>query len=319
MLRFMTRILATGFALAGLTAIVAAQDKFPDQPIKVIVPYAAGGGTDTVLRMYQKKLEEALGGSIFAEYAGGGGTVIGTQKARAARPDGYTLLLNTSAIAINTIILKNRPYTMDDFDIVAPLAQYPYMLVVNDKLPVDDLAGFIKYAKEHPGEINFVTLGQGSPTFLLSVRLMHLTDTKLTPVSYPGTGAAQADFQTNRVQMQMQAASKQYIEQGNIKILAVASEERIPLLPNVPTFKELGYPDMVGGTWFGLFAPHGLPQPVLKTLQEAAKKAQTDVAAELTATGHYLVPGGLEGFKDYINEDIARWKADFEKSGAQKQ
>jgi tripartite-type tricarboxylate transporter receptor subunit TctC len=313
------RVLATGAFLLSLVASVVAQDSYPDQPVKIIVPYAAGGGTDTVLRIYQKSFEEALGGSVFAEYAGGGGTVIGTQKARAARPDGYTLLLNTSAIGINTIILKNRPYTMDDFDIIAPMAQYPYMLVVNDQMPVDDLPSFIKYAKEHPGEINFVTLGQGSPTFLLTVRLMNSLGIKLTPVAYPGTGAAQTDFQTNRVQLQMQAASKQYTEQGNIKILAVASDERIPLLPNVPTFKELGYPEMVGGTWFGLFAPHGVPEPILARLQAAAEKAQTTVEPELIASGHYLVPGGLKGFKDYIDEDIAKWKADFERSGAEKQ
>lgn len=306
--------------LAGLAALAAvrpaaAQANYPQRPVRVIVPYAAGGGTDTVLRIYQRAFEAALGQSIVPEYAGGAGTLIGTQRAAMARPDGYTLLLTTSAVALNTVALKRPGYALGDLAIIAPIAQYPYMLIANDKNPFTNLAELVAYAKSAPDKLNYVTLGNGSPTYFLTLRMMRTLGISMVGVTYPGSTAAQLDFDSNRVQLQMVAASKQYIAIPGKRIIAVMGDERLPSIPEVPTFKELGYPDLVGGTWFGLFAPHGVPDPIMKKLQSVAKEALAASATALADSGHFPVPGGIEGFPPYVTADLARWKIDVDAGG----
>lgn len=302
-------------ALAFAASAAPALAEYPDQPITVVIPYQAGGGTDVLFRMYQAALEEELGTSLVVEYAGGAATLIGTQKALAAPADGYTVLVTTSAIALNTIMVEGKPYTMDDVDIIAPLAQYPYGLYVNDSQPFDDLEGFKAYAEANPGALNYIHLGQGSPTRLLAARLAHSLGVELTPVSYPGSGPAQPDFYANRVQMQMASGTSQYYDAPNTKTLAICAEERIALMPEVPTFKELGYPDMVGGTWFGLFAPKGIPDEARDKLRSAVAAAQTKIEKELAATGHYPVPVSVDEFRAYIDADLDLWREDLIRLG----
>lgn len=302
-------------ATLAIAAAGPALAEFPDRPVTVIVPYQAGGGTDVVLRMYQVALEEALGTSLVIEYAGGAATLIGTKKALAAPADGYTILFTTSAIAINTIMVEGKPYTMDDFETIAPIAEIPYALFVNDQQPFADLAGFIEYAKANPGALNYIHLGAASPTRLLAARLAHDLGVELTPVSYPGSGPAQPDFYANRVQMQMAAGTAQYFKGQNTVAIAVASEERIPTEPDVPTFKELGYPAMVGGTWFGVFAPKGIPVEARDKLRAAVLAAQDKIKDELALSGHNLVPVSPDDFRGYIDADLARWKEDLIRLG----
>lgn len=309
------RQLLAGLGATVLTQPAFAQTTFPQRPIRVIVPYAAGGGTDTVLRLIQRPLEAALGQAIVPEYAGGAGTLIGTQRAVQARPDGYTLMLTTSAVAINTVALKRPGYGLDDLTTVSPLVQYPYMLIVNDKNPFDDLAGFVAYVKASPNKLNYVSLGNGSPTYFLMRRILQTLGLEMTSVTYPGTAAAQMDFDSNRVQMQVQAASKQYIAMPGKKIIAVMGDERVPSIPDVPTFKELGHPNLVGGTWFGLFGPRGLPEPVTAKLRAATISALAAADGALRESGHFPVAGGVEGFPAYVAADLKLWKADVEATG----
>jgi len=302
-------------AALAMAAAAPAMADFPKRPVTVIVPYSAGGGTDVVLRIYQSALEQALGTRIVVEYSGGGATLIGTKKALAAPADGYTVLFTTSAVAINTITVEGKPYTMDDFETIAPIAEIPYALFVNDSQPFKDLPGLIKYAKANPGALNYIHLGQASPTRLLAVRLGQELGVELTPVAYPGAGPAQPDFYTNRVQMQMAAATAQYFDARNTVAIAVASEERLPTEPDVPTFKELGYPAMIGGTWFGVFAPKGIPAEARDKLRTAVMTAQGKVKKELADTGHNLIAVRPEEFRAYIDADLARWKQDLTRLG----
>lgn len=314
-LKRMKTMLAAGLCLAALAGPGTAQP-YPNQPVRIVIPYGPGGGTDTLYQIIRRALDEALGGTTVAEYAGGAATLIGTQRVRAADPDGYTLLLNTSAIALNTIMLPDRPYTMDDFEIIGPVAEFPYMLLANDSQPFSDLAGLIEYARAHPGDLNYAHLGTASPTRLLAERVARSLEVEFTPVAYPGSGPAQPDFYANRTQLQMSSASRQYVEGPNTQVIAVSAAERIPLLPDTPTFAELGYPDVVGGTWFGLFAPKGTPEDVLAHLRSALATALEATRAELEASGHYMIPvSDQHAFRAYIDADLARWRGDLEALG----
>lgn len=315
MLKRMKTVLAAGLCLAALTGAGAAQT-YPSQQVRVVIPYGPGGGTDTLYQIIRRALDDAIGGTTVAEYAGGAATLIGTQRALTAEPDGYTLLLNTSAIALNTIMLPERPYTMDDFEIVGPVVEFPYMLLANDSQPFSDLAGLLEYAQANPGELNYAHLGTGSPTRLLAERVARSLGVEFTPVAYPGSGPAQPDFYANRTQIQMTSASRQYAEGPNTQVIAVSGHERVPLLPDAPTFAELGYPDVVGGTWFGLFAPKGTPEDVLAHLRTALATALEVARDDLEASGHYMIPvNDHEEFRAYIDADLARWRGDLEALG----
>ncbi|MDX5501635.1 MAG: tripartite tricarboxylate transporter substrate binding protein [Rhodobacterales bacterium] len=312
MLKTFKRLIAALAVTMAASPVVAA---FPEKPVTVVIPYQPGGGTDVMFRIFQTAIEEELGTTLVVEYAGGAATLVGTRKALAAPADGYTVLVTTSAIALNTIMVEGKPYTMDDFEVIGSMTEYPYALYVNDQQPFDDLEGFIAYAKANPGALNYLHLGQASPTRLLAARLAHETGTELTPVAYPGSGPGQPDFYANRVQMQMASASKQYYAGPNTKAIAVASNDRVALMPEVPTFKELGYPNMVGGTWFGMFAKAGIPVEARDKLRAALVAAEQKVLKELEAAGHYAVPVKPEDFRAYIDADLAHWKEDLIRLG----
>lgn len=292
-------------------ATAMAQDTFPARPIRVVIPYAVGGGTDTVYRLFQRSFDRIIGVTTTPDFAPGAGTLVGSLKALNAPADGYTLLLTTSALALNTIVVEDVRYKMSDFEYVGPLVQYPYMLVVNRKVPVTNLNEFIALARKEPGKLNIVSLGKGTPTSLLARRLMRSLNISVTEITYGGTAAGQTDFMADRVQCQMVAASRQYIDPTVSRPLAVAGDERIPLLPDVPTFKELGYPAMVGGTWFGVFVNKGVPAPVLKKLRDATAAAVKEAMPTFVESGHFPVPATPEEFPKYIAADSARWAADY--------
>ncbi len=310
-----------GFRLMpALTALVVAagpagaQDAFPDRAITLVVPYAAGGGTDVLARMIQPALSEELGVPIIIENASGGGTLVGTERVTRAGPDGYELLFTTSVVTLNTLAYRSPLYTMDELVPVAPVAQQPYFLIMNREMPFDDIPGFVAYAQAHPAEINYVSLGQASPTEILAGRLQHALGIELTRVPYPGSGAAIPDLSSNRVQMQMTGASQNSASIPNMNILAVAGDERIALTPDVPTFAELGYPTMVGGTWFGVFAPAGTPEAVVTRLARAFAAVRSTMDQTLNDAGHYAVRMP-DGFAAFIEADMSLWREDIQRMG----
>jgi len=190
------------------------------------------------------------------------------------------------------------------------------MLVSNDSQPFKDLAGLKKFAEESPGALNYAHLGTGSPTRLLAERAARAMKIELTPVAYPGIAPAQPDFYANRTQLQMVAVSKQFINGPSTRFVAVCADERSPMLPDVPTFKELGYPNIVGGTWFGLFVPAGVPDEIKDKLRTAASDAKLVVKTELEKSGHFLIDAKTpQQFRAYIDQDLARSRADLQAMG----
>jgi Uncharacterized protein conserved in bacteria len=312
----MTRpILTLTLAAAAFAAGPAlGQESYPDRAVTLVVPYAAGGGTDVLARMIQPALSEELGVPVIIENASGGGTLVGTERVTRADPDGYELLFTTSVVTLNTLAYRNPLYSMDDFVPVAPVSQQPYFLIMNQEMPFDDVPGFVAYAQAHPGEINYVSLGQASPTELLAGRLQLALGIELTRVPYAGSGAAIPDLSANRVQMQMTGASRNSASIPNMNILAVAGDERIPLTPEVPTFLELGYPTMVGGTWFGVFAPAGTPEDRVQRLTEAFAAVRARMDDALNEAGHYAVRTP-DGFPAFIAADMALWNEDIQRMG----
>jgi len=303
---------------AVLAAPAFGQGNFPARPIRIVIPYGPGGGTDTVFRIFQRTFEKAIGGTAMPDFAPGAGTQIGTLRALAAPQDGYTMLLTTSAVALNTLILSDPRYKMADFEFIAPVVQYPYMLLVNKQVPATTLMEFIALAKRQPGKLNIISLGKGSPTSLLAQRMMRELDIQLQEITYPGSGPAQLDFLAGRVEAQFVSASKQFINPAQSTPLAVAGEERLSLLPDTPTFKELGFSKMVGGTWFGLFASKGVPPAVLERLRQAASTAIREAMPAFVETGHFPVRTTVQEFPRYVADDLALWDADIKAAGAAK-
>lgn len=310
------KLLGLAAVLTAATATTAvAQANFPARAITFVVPYAAGGGTDVLARLVQPALSAELGVPVIIENIGGGGTLVGTERVTRATPDGYELLFTTSVVALNSIAYRTPLYTMDSLIAVGPVSQQPYALITNEALPFDDLAGFMAYATEHPGEMNYVSLGMASPTELLAGRLQHSLGIELTRVPYAGSGAAMPDLSANRVQLQMTGASQSSLNIPNMRTIAISGEERVPIAPDVPTFAELGYPTMVGGTWFGVFAPAGTPDEHVAVVAQALANVRAAMDAQLNDLGHYPVRMGEGGFAAFVAEDLALWAEDIRRMG----
>jgi tripartite-type tricarboxylate transporter receptor subunit TctC len=218
-------------------------------------------------------------------------------------------LLATTAVGANTVLYKTVPYTLRSFSAVSPVAVAPMVLAVNASLPVSDLAGFIAYARARPGVLNYVALGRGGLTHLVSERFLALADLKAVEVNFPGAGPAQTALVGNHVQVFFDSipSSLPFAQSGQTKLLAATSAQRMATLPNVPTFAELGYPQMTKGGWYGILAPSGTP--VLLRLRSAVDGTlKLPVVLErLTALGAEPLSLTPAAFDDYVRADAAYW------------
>lgn len=259
--------------LLALAAGTAAAQGFPQKTLRLVIPYAPGGSTDILGRLYAAKLQELLGQPVVVENRGGGGTLIGIRSVAQAPADGYTILYTTSAIAINPIIYRNAGYRLEDFAVIAPGGHFPYVLLAHSSVPARNIADLVSYAKANPGKLNYASLGKGSPTQLLSVRLLAAAGIEATEINYSGSGPATKDLMGGSVQIMFIGATAQNFKAGITRPVAVASDSRLPIAPEVGTFREAGYPTMVGGTWFGFFAPGKTPAAIVQRLARDVDQA----------------------------------------------
>jgi tripartite-type tricarboxylate transporter receptor subunit TctC len=308
----LTSLAGVGSALA-LPAIARAQDKYPNKPIKIIVPFPPGGPTDTIARLTAQDLSTRIG-QVVVENRPGAGSTMATKDVAAADPDGYTLLFGTSgSLAVAPALyssLKLDPQKA--FAPIATIALLPHVFVVNDEVPAKTIAEFVAYAKANPGKINFGA-GLGTPPHLLSV--LFKTEAKLDMVFVPYTGSAQSvnDLLGNRTQFTIDGLVTLYplIQSGKLRALAIARPERWPALPDVPTMVESGYPDFVLDAWSSLLAPAGTPPEIITKLNAAVNEGlQTQATKDNLAKFSSIAKvGSPDDFRKFLADQTQRWGA----------
>jgi tripartite-type tricarboxylate transporter receptor subunit TctC len=300
-------------AACGPAAALAAD--YPTKSIKVVVPYAPGGGADSVARIIARKVSESIGQAIVIENKGGAGAILGTDQVAKAEPDGYTLLLGQSGpFSINPAVYKSLPYDpVKDFAPVTMTTAYPYILVVNAELPAKTLQELVALANSKPDAMNYGSTGVGAANHLVAELFNSKTGTKMTHVPYRGTALAVGDLVAGQLTMVFAdpISALPQIKAGKLRALAVTSLERSPVAPEVPTVAESGYPGFEALAWHGILAPAKAPPAVIRKLNEEIVKALKDPATRELLVNQAIQPVGStpEEFAAFIQKDIAIWKA----------
>ena len=289
-MRIALRDFVSATALAVLAALplgAAAQGgdvaNWPGRPITLVVPYPPGGTSDVVGRHLGLRLREELGQTVVIENKAGAATAIGATAVARAAKDGYTLLLSAGTTFTVIPHLNDKlQYKLEDFEPIATVCTVPFAFVVKKDFPAKTMSEFIAYGKANPNKINNATNGQGSMVHLLGELISSGLDIKMTQVHYKGAAPATMDMLAGIVDSNVEALTSAVpnVNTGRYRALAVLSAERQPLMPNVPTFKELGYPSVVGETWYGVFAPVGTPKPIVDKLNVALRKITTSASFE---------------------------------------
>jgi len=296
-------------------------DTWPSKPITIIVPFPAGGGTDAFARPLSAQLTKNLGKQIVIDNRGGAGGTLGASIAAKAAPDGYTFFMGAAHHAIAPSVYPKLDYDIEkSFIPMMLVASPPQVIVVNPKVPANDLKTMIDLLKQSPGKYNYGSAGNGSSHHLAGELFKMQTKTFITHIPYRGAGPALADLIAGQVDMMFDGlgSSSQHIKSGKIKALAVASEKRVPAFPNVPTAKEAGVPGYVVSTWYGLWAPKGTPQDIVdKMTAEVTKAINSPELVEIWANNGSELPNMVgEPFGKFVSADIKRWATVVKASGA---
>ena len=307
----MTRLLAVSLlALLALANGGAAHAAWPDHPIRLILPFPAGGPTDAIGRMLAQRLTTAIGQSVVVENRAGANSAIGSDAVSKSPPDGYTLLFNASIFAINPHLVK-LPYDIHkDFTPVALVAKAPLVIAVNKDLPVRDVRELIAYAKANPGKLNFGIGSNGSAGHLAQEQLRVATGIDIVMVPYKGSTPAYADLIGGRLQgfTDPLLGALGQVQGGNVRALAVTSTRRLAILPDVPTVAESGVPGFQFGSWYGLWGPPGLPADIVARLNGEVNRwvADPPVRVQFDQLGYEAQPGSPADFDRFVHEDSAR-------------
>jgi tripartite-type tricarboxylate transporter receptor subunit TctC len=304
---------AAALAGAALATNPLAADDYPTRPVTDIVASTAGGGTDIISRIVGDQLSKQLGEPFVVQNMPGAGSVVGTDAAAKAAPDGYTLQTGLNAsMAVNPSLFPNLPYDpIRDFAPVGMLAEFPFVLVVSNNFPAHSVKELIALAKAKPGEINYASAGNGTGQHLSMELFKLMTGINLTHVPYRGAQPAYADVISGQVPVFLDnlASALGQIKGGNVRALAVTGKERSPLLPDVPTVEEAGVPGYVYYTWFGLWAPRKTPQPIIDKLHAEVEKALANptVKERIVASAGAPMDMPLADVDPFLKAEIAKW------------
>lgn len=305
-------------ASACLPAAASAAE-YPNKPISLVVVFGAGGTSDVVARIVGKPLGEALKQQVVVENRPGASGNIGATAVARAAPDGYTLLAAFPGLTTNAALYDKLSYDpAADFAPISLLASAPNVIVVNKDLPVNTLAELIEYARARPGKLNFGSAGAGASSHLAGEALNDLAGLSMTHVPYKGGAPALTDLAGGQLEVMVIPLPEVigFIRNGRLKALALASAQRSPLLPDVPTTREAGLADFEVGSWYGLSAPAGTPPQVLDTLEAATIRAldTPEVVAAFEAQGIERIGSSRAEFAEFMRRETARWAAVIKKN-----
>jgi tripartite-type tricarboxylate transporter receptor subunit TctC len=300
-----TLVLVTGSAFAQASA-------YPDKPIRFVVPYPPGGGTDVIARIVQDRLRAALGQQIVIDNRGGAGGSIGTEVVARSAPDGYTVLFTLSSHTINPAIFSKLTFdTARDFEPVGIVCSLPQILVANPQFPANTVQQLIAMAKEKPGSLSFASVGNGSPGHLAGEMMKIRTGTQLTHIPYRGGGPAVTDVVSGQVPLLWVSipAAAQFVKQKQLKALAVSTVKRSAAFPDVPTMQEVGIADFEVDSWYAMFVPAKTPRAIVDRLNAALNTVlkEPEIREKLLAQGSEAVGGTPEQLGAVVNAELPKW------------
>lgn len=308
------RVKALGAALVimGVLAAPQAWAVFPERPLRIVVPFTPGGGTDIVARQLAKGLSDELGQSVVVENRPGGSTIIGTENVAKSPPDGYTLLMSTFAHAVNPAIHKKLPYDTDEaFAPVALIGKSPNVLVVSPKSKFKSVQEILNYARANPGKLTFGSYGNGTSAHLAGELFKSLGKVDILHVPYKGAGPGINDLMGGQIDMifSTSASVSGQIKNGQLRALAVTTKDRSPSYPGVPTVAESGEPGYFVDSWYGVFVPRGTPTAIIDQLNAAIKKVsgKPDFQASLELEGLVASVGTPAALGKYVKQEESRW------------
>jgi tripartite-type tricarboxylate transporter receptor subunit TctC len=299
------------FGVMVLALSMPARAEYPDKPVRIIVPVAAGGGVDVMARLLAQKLSERWSQQFIAENRAGAAGVIGSKVVISSPPDGATLLYTPSSLSLTVVVNKTPPYDVSkDFTPIVNVAISPYALVVHPSVPAKNLKEFIDYAKANPGKLNFGSAGVGSASHLAAELLKTRAGIEMTHVPNKGMNPALIDLMAGQVQVLFASVPGMLSEKSErIRPIAMAEKKRSALIPDMPTMSESGLPDFEVGNWAGLLGPAGMDPAVVRKLHDeiiSILKTQ-DMQDRIKTLGFDVIAGSPEQFAAQLKEDIVRW------------
>jgi tripartite-type tricarboxylate transporter receptor subunit TctC len=312
-------------ALCALVASAGAQTGYPSKPIRMIVPYPPAGPTDVVGRPMTEKLSANMGASVVLDWRPGGNTIIGTDAVAKSAADGYTWLFTTFAHTTLPALMKELPYRpLEDFAGAAMVANFPSVAVIPPAIPASTLAEFVAYAKSQPAALNYANVGVGTSTHLNTELLRMRAGMKLVPVLYKGQAPSLPDLLSGRIQFAFTSPALvvPHVRAGKLRALAVASARRSPLLPDVPTMAEAGYPDAQVIAWFAILVPAKTPRDIVQRINREVGRALADpeVVSRAEAGGVSVeAPMAPEAIDAMMKTETARWDKWMREAGIEMQ
>jgi tripartite-type tricarboxylate transporter receptor subunit TctC len=309
---FIRSLVLTISLVSSLVAVPALAQSYPSKPVRIIVPFAAGGPADVYARFMAQRLQEALGQSFVIDNRPGAGSVIGTDAVAKAAPDGYTLLLMSNAHTVNESLIPNKPFQlMRDFVPIAPLNYSDLVLVANPSLPASTLPELISRAKASPGKLNYASSGPGTPYHMAGELFKSMAGVYLVHIPYRGSTGARTDVIGGQVDVMFDAVTTmaEQVKAGKVKALATTGKTRSEVLPDVPTLNEAGVPGYEATIWLGLMAPRATPKAVVDKLNDTVSRivGQSDIKQRWGKQGAVPMVMTPEVFDKYMRDDIAKW------------
>lgn len=300
---------AAPFLMATPAAFAQA---FPNKPLRIVVPFAAGGPTDAIARVVAERMAADLGQPVLIDNKPGAATMLGAEIVARSPRDGYVLLLGTtSTFSTNPHLYKSISYTLADFAPIALLAKTDWVLTVNNDLPVKTIREFVDYGKTHPGTLNYGMMGVGSSSHFVGKMIEGATSVRMVDVPYKGSGPALADLMGGQVQVYVDAitTSMPLHRAGKVRIIGVMGEKRAAIAPDIPTFVEAGFPDVVAQSWYGLFAPAGTPKAVVDRISASVQSSlrSQEVRTRFASDGTLMEAGTPETFVAMVRRDHDKW------------